>query len=551
LRRSARDQRAGRRARLRRRFRARHVAERGRLIHRASHGGARRIATPRARCRRAALVGALALACALGAASPSGAASSVVEPGDGGATWTAADRAALGRDLDQLFAAHALLGAHAGLFVADARDRAPLYARLADDDFVPASTLKLVVGSAALSRLGGAFRFRTTALVERDATGPDRVARVVLRGGGDPFLNVADLNGAAAAVAAAGVRTVAATPGVVTDSMQFDDERYPPGWVWDDFPYDYAAPVTATSFQENAVHLTVTGGARAGAPAVVDTGLGTVRTGDPAACDPAAPLPVVVEAMTTASAVASTIDATRTAEGCIAVTGGVPAGGSDDVDAAVPHPELLAGSVLLAGLRAHGIGISGYGVGNAGPAAQAVWTHESEPMTALLARMWLPSDNLLAELLLKSLGVLQAGTPGTTANGALLESQYLASLGIDPATISLRDGSGLSIYDRITPRALVELLDADWAGPNRAVVLTALPVAGMRGTLKGSFTGTLAAGRVFAKSGSMTHVRALAGYVATQKHGTIAFALMVDDYVGDTAPLDTARAAIVARLTSS
>jgi D-alanyl-D-alanine carboxypeptidase/D-alanyl-D-alanine-endopeptidase (penicillin-binding protein 4) len=179
-----------------------------------------------------------------------------------------------------------------------------------------------------------------------------------------------------------------------------------------------------------------------------------------------------------------------------------------------------------------------------------VWTHDSEPMTALLAGMWLPSDNLLAELLLKSLGVLQAGTPGTTANGALLESQYLASLGIDPATISLRDGSGLSIYDRITPRALVELLDADWASPNRAVVLTALPVAGVRGTLKDSFAGTLAAGRVFAKSGSMTHVRALAGYVATQTHGTIAFALMVDDYVGDTAPLDAARGAIVERLTS-
>jgi D-alanyl-D-alanine carboxypeptidase/D-alanyl-D-alanine-endopeptidase (penicillin-binding protein 4) len=485
-------------------------------------------------------------------ASPSGAAPSVVEPAGGGATWTAADRAALGQDLDRLFGAHALAGAHAGLFVADARDGAPLYTRLADDDFVPASTLKLVVGSAALAKLGGAFRFRTTALVERDGTGPDRAARVVLRGGGDPFLNVADLNGAAAAIAAAGVRTVVATPGVVSDSTLFDDVQYPPGWVWDDFPYDYAAPVTATSFQENAVHLTVTGGARAGSPAVVDTGgWGTLRSGDPAACDPVAPLPIVVEATTTASAVASTIDAARTTDGCIAVTGGVPAGGSDDVDAAVPHPQALAASVLLAGLRARGIGVYGYDVGTAAPGAQAVWTHDSEPMTALLARMWLPSDNLLAELLLKSLGVQQSGTPGTTANGAQLESQYLASLGIDPATISLRDGSGLSIYDRITPHALVQLLDADWAGPNRAVVLAALPVAGVRGTLKDSFAGTPAAGRVFAKSGSMTHVRALAGYVATQTHGTVAFALLVDDYVGDTAPLDAARGAIVARLTSS
>jgi len=416
---------------------------------------------------------------------------------------------------------------------------------------VPASTLKLVVGSAALAKLGGAFRFRTTALVERDAAAPDRAARIVLRGGGDPFLNAADLNAAATAIAATGLRTVTATPGVVTDSELFDDEKYPPGWVWDDFPYDYAAPVTATSFEENAIHLTVAGGQRAGAPVAVDAGAwGTLRTGDPAACEPASPLPIVVEATTTASNVASTIDAARTADGCIAVTGGVPAGGGDDVDAAVPHPEALAASSLFGSLRARGVAVSGYGAGSATPAAQTMWTHDSEPMSELLGRMWLPSDNLLAELLLKSLGVQHAGAPGTTANGADLELQYLTSLGIDGTAISLRDGSGLSIYDRITPRDLVELLEADWAGPNRAAVLAALPVAGVRGTLKEAFAGP-AAGRVFAKSGSMTHVRALAGYAATRTHGTVAFALMVDDYVGDTAALDAARGAIVARLTGS
>ncbi len=417
---------------------------------------------------------------------------------------------------------------------------------------MPASTLKLVVGSAALAKLGSGFRFRTTALLAPGGTSPGSVAEVVLHGGGDPFLDGADLDAAAAAVVAAGARTVVATPGVVADSTLFDDERYPPGWVWDDFPYDYAAVVTATSFDENAVHLTVTAGDGAGAPVSVDAGRwGTFRTGAPATCDAGAPLPLVVDAVTAAPATESTIDAARSAQGCVAVTGALAPRGADEVDAAVPNPETLAGAVLLDALRGRGVAVSGYGTGAAPAASRVVWTHDSDALPALVARMWLPSDNLLAELLLKSLGVLQAGAPGTTANGAALELHYLASLGIDPAGVSLRDGSGLSIYDRITPRDLVTLLGDDWNSPNRGAVLAALPVAGVRGTLRDSFAGTPAAGRVFAKSGSMTHVRALAGFIATRTHGTVAFALMVDDYVGEAGPLDTARAAIVERLTGS
>ncbi len=421
----------------------------------------------------------------------------------------------------RLFGARAFAGAHAGLVVADARDRTPLYARLPDDDFVPASTLKLVVGSAALAKLGSGFRFRTTALLAPGGTSPGSVAEVVLHGGGDPFLDGADLDAAAAAVVAAGARTVVATPGVVADSTLFDDERYPPGWVWDDFPYDYAAAVvTATSFDENAVHLTVTAGDGAGAPVSVDAGRwGTFRTGAPATCDAGAPLPLVVDAVTAAPATESTIDAARSAQGCVAVTGALAPRGADEVDAAVPHPETLAGAVLLDALRGRGVAVSGYGTGAAPAASRVVWTHDSDALPALVARMWLPSDNLLAELLLKSLGVLQAGTPGTTANGALLESQYLASLGIDPATISLRDGSGLSIYDRITPRDLVTLLEDDWVSPNRGAVRRGAPGRGHARNAARFVRRSPAAGRVFAKSGSMTHVRALADSSRPERTG--------------------------------
>src|SRR5947209_18163982 len=90
----------------------------------------------------------------------------------------------------------------------------------------------------------------------------------------------------------------------------------------------------------------------------------------------------------------------------------------------------------------------------------------------------------MGELFLKELGVQQAREPGTDANGEKLESAWLKSLGVDPGSVSIDDGSGLSQYDRITPRDLLTILQYDWNGPNRAIVLEAVPVAGGRGSLR-------------------------------------------------------------------
>jgi D-alanyl-D-alanine carboxypeptidase/D-alanyl-D-alanine-endopeptidase (penicillin-binding protein 4) len=164
------------------------------------------------------------------------------------------------------------------------------------------------------------------------------------------------------------------------------------------------------------------------------------------------------------------------------------------------------------------------------PGSRVVWTHDGEPLSDLLADMWWPSDNLVAELLLREIGRQTAGTPGTSAHGVAAERTWLTSIGVDPATLTIVDGSGLSSYDRVTPRALVAILQADWNGPYREMVLDDLPLSGVRGTTAGDFKGTLAAGRTFAKTGSMNHTRGLAGYLATLHHGAVTFAWSVDDW---------------------
>jgi D-alanyl-D-alanine carboxypeptidase/D-alanyl-D-alanine-endopeptidase (penicillin-binding protein 4) len=180
--------------------------------------------------------------------------------------------------------------------------------------------------------------------------------------------------------------------------------------------------------------------------------------------------------------------------------------------------------------------------------ARVVWTHDGEPLSDLLADMWWPSDNLVAELLLKAVGRQARGVPGTTANGVDVERAWLAGIGVDPVSVTIADGSGLSSYDRITPRALAAILQADWNGPFRDIVLDDLPLAGVRGTLAKSFIGSLAERRTFAKTGSFNHTRALAGYLATIRHGAVTFVWNVDDWMGTDADLNALRVRVLARL---
>jgi serine-type D-Ala-D-Ala carboxypeptidase/endopeptidase (penicillin-binding protein 4) len=470
-----------------------------------------------------------------------------VTPDGGGAPWSSDDVAALRSGLDAAFAhTAAVAGAHTGLYAVDARGGALLYARLADDEFMPASTLKLVVGSVALSRLGSAFRFHTQALL---TTAADGTTDLTLRGGGDPFLDANDVAALATAVAAAGVTRIGA---LTIDSSYFDAQPYPPGWVWDDFPFYYAPVVTATTFEENVLHVSATGAASVGAPATVTTAplAGAVLDALPPSCPQDGPPQVFSRVTTSAGSADSTLDVARSLGGCILAVGTVPRGGSDTADAAVPSPEAYVRLALTAALGARHVAVA-----DAAPQPQRgdatsriVWAHDSEPLPNVVADMWQPSDNLVAELLLKALGVARSGVPGTTENGAALEREWLQGAGVDPNSVTLRDGSGLSIYDRITPRGLVKLLLADWNGPYRKTVLTALPVAGVRGTLREEFVDTPAAGRAFVKTGSMTHVRGLAGYVQTRSHGAVAFALMVDDWNGKSPPLDAFRGNVLTRL---
>ena len=422
---------------------------------------------------------------------------------------------------------HALRGAQVGLIAADTTRGTLLYSRNADQEFMPASNFKLLVGSAALHILGPNFSYVTTVLADSAPSGGVVTGNLYLRGGGDALLSAADLDAAGESLAVAGVKHIKGD--LVADATHDDAQRYGYGWSWDDLPYYYAPVVTALELDDGVVHINMVPGASVGAPV-------TLRV-DPQ--NDAFTIENKLQTGAHGSQDTSDIERSWDAPKQIGLTGSYPLGAkpSGDIAPSVPDPESYAGSVFARALASHGITLTGnIRDGKTPPHSTVLWSHDSLPMPELMRRFWYTSDNLMGELLLKELGVAQRGEPGTDENGRVVEQRYLRSIGVDPATVSISDGSGLSSYDRITPRDLFTILQSDWNGAYRDIVIDALPIAGVRGSLRHLFAGTPAQGTVFAKTGSISHVRTISGFIQTKTHGVVTFSFLVNQWMGADEP---------------
>jgi len=441
----------------------------------------------------------------------------------------AALRARIGRILRAARAGE-LRGAHVAFLAIDAKRGTLIDSIHPDDDFIPASTFKLIVGSASLDTFGADRRFVTTLSSDGTREGTALHGDLILRGGGDPTLDGKALRDAARAVARTGITRVDGALLLDDTAFRYPSALYRPGWAWDDLTYGYGAPTSALSLDENALHVTVAPGPRPGAAVVLSVAPQTPS------------LQIENRAITGSSEATDTIDAMRpwNDPNVVRIFGVIPqsAKSPDRFRVAVENPQAFVGDAFLADLEANGIAVAaGIRTDATPPQVTKIWQHRSPPLATILARMWQPSDNFIAEMLFRQLG------------GARAERAWLRKVGIDPKTLTIVDGSGLSAYDRVTPRALVRILQYDRAPQNRAIVEAALPLSGVRGTLQDRFRDPILRGKVNAKTGSVNHVRTLAGYLQTERHGTVTFALLVNDWMdrgpGAMKRLDAVRGAIL------
>jgi serine-type D-Ala-D-Ala carboxypeptidase/endopeptidase (penicillin-binding protein 4) len=201
------------------------------------------------------------------------------------------------------------------------------------------------------------------------------------------------------------------------------------------------------------------------------------------------------------------------------------------------NPALTAAQLFTKALARAGVHVAGTAaLGAARPGGVDLASVDSPTLEALVHHMDIASDNFFAEMLVKELGAVQLAQ-GTTAAGLRVVSAQLAAADVPLRGVSLADGSGLSLLDRMTASALVSLLRVMWNDPGvRPELLASLPVAGRTGTLHDRMRGTAAAGLVRAKTGTTDNATALSGFVG----GRYVFSVLVD---GDPVSWTASRAA--------
>ncbi len=419
----------------------------------------------------------------------------------------------------------------------------------------PASNMKLYTVAAALDRLSPDFRFVTSvySMVKPDSDGALK-GDLIVYGRGDPSLaarfNSGDyfkgIDDLAARIAAAGVKKIDGN--LVGDETYFSGPPYGSGWEWEDLTWYYGAEVSSLVVNDNALDLFVKPGPNVGSPAVVTTG------------PPDPFLSVINRVVTGPKGTRRSISVYRgLGENRIELAGTI---GLEDRGytggIGISHPAQLFMSILRSALNQRGIKIKGstqivserIGVSNiprgyvAAPdkAPFEIARLQSPPFATVAANTLKPSQNLYTEIILRTIGEVvpvQAVTDPRNSSedaGHDVVKAFLKEANLNPDSLVLSDGSGLSRNDMITAESNVQLLTYMSKHKYASVWRDALPIAGVDGTLRNRLKNTVAENNLRAKTGSLSSAASLSGYVTTAAGENLVFAIIVNNYPSDTEP---------------
>ncbi len=434
----------------------------------------------------------------------------------------------LSSQIDPLLADHRYRGVLAGVMVYSLDRKQVLYAHDEELLFTPASNTKLFTSGAALAALGADYRFRTE--IYRD--GPIQKGTIkgdlVIKGYGDPTLAtrgslqvqagttieqvVHDLKGM-------GIRRVEGN--ILVDKEAFTDHRYGKGWAWDDESYYYQPQIEALAINRGTVRFDYLPGDKPGDPIRLEL---TPKTRY---------VKVIDEAVTGPAGSKETLRLERDrGTNRIRLTGSIPLDFSGDYTRVpVDHPHLYTGYVLKETMEREGITFSSNSSVRSGTKprkATLVKTYYSPRLSEVTNYLNKVSDNFYAEMILRTLGWEVKGE-GSAAAGRKVVAEYGKRFGLDPY-YTLEDGSGLTRYNSFTPQQVIRLLTVSASQPTEAAFVDSLPLAGVNGTLRTRMQNTAAAGNLRGKTGSLTNVSALSGYVRSRDGERLAYAIMLNGY---------------------
>ena len=455
----------------------------------------------------------------------------------------------LRRDLQSIFTDSAVDHAVWSVSVQSLKQGGTLYSLNPSRMQVPASNQKLITSAVAAERLGWDYRYTTKIYTTGTLSdGGDLDGDLVVVSNGDPTINPRHperwgaFDAWAKELYTKGIRRVGGH--LVGDDNAFAEPGYGFGWAWDDLVTGYGAAVGALQYNENQIELMILPGPEAGARAIIsqsppgggmllDHGVTTVAAGQP-----------------------SRITVERSPGSAMLRVIGQVAIDSPPITelAAVPNPTLFYLNALRATLERHRILVGGntldiddQRVKPDYSRATLVLEDRSPTLDAVIDVCLKWSRNEYAETMLMSLA--PAGAEATAEAGLAVVNETLLNWGVKPELYVARDGSGLSRNDYIAPDALIGLLSRVWGDErHREKFQATLPQSATSGTLENRMKDTPAAGRVWAKTGSMSNVRSLSGYLMTLDNEPIVFSIIVNGFHVPSSRIDAAMDEALVRL---
>jgi len=417
-------------------------------------------------------------------------------------------------------------GGVAGISVRDAADGKILYQYNGSTHLRPASNMKLITGAAALQVLGMNYRFSTEVLTNGKREGNAIVGNVYLRGKGDPSLLEKDLNELASKLKKMGVTRIKGK--LVADDTWYDKVRYSVDLPLSDQHEYYGAAISALTISPNSdydagtVIVQVTPGKKAGQAANVSL---TPKNNY---------VKIYNQTKTSKSGSANTVKVTRKqGTNDIYLTGNIPMKGAQTKEwIAVWEPTGYALELFRMAIQKQGIVIEGgKATGRTPTYATLLAVDQSEPLSELLVPFMKLSNNTIGEVLVKEMGKV-SGKEGSWDEGLRIMKEQMPSLGILSDEYTIRDGSGISHLNLLSANALSSLLYAVQKEKWFPTYRSSLPVAGnsnrmIGGTLRNRMIGTAAAGRVIAKTGTISKVSTLSGYVHSKSGKRYIFSILL------------------------
>lgn len=443
----------------------------------------------------------------------------------------AVDTSAMGRLLafieDSINAAPQLRGGTWSYYLGPVNADTAIYEINSETGLVPASVMKVVTTGTALSLLGPGYRFTTLLQYDGAKSGNTLEGNIFIRGNGDPSLGSEAygssvekvVNNWTNAIVGMGVDSIAGC--IIGDAEAFERDMTPGGWCWEDVQSDYGAGPSGLSIHENQFSISLSGSG-GHVSMRYSPKIPGMKLYNQCVCNPAI-------GKSYAYVTGGPYQFDRCVQG--EVNGSLEARGS------IPDPALLCAQLLKEKLQEHGIKVRDSattirlirlnGLSLKSEGGRKVITSISSPSLAeLVYHTNQISQNFYAETILRAIALKEKGY-GSTTGGVSAVYTFWKNHNVDLQGMFMVDGCGLSRNNSITTKQLVSMLRTF---AKDSVMFPSfyrsLPVAGESGTIRKLADSTAAEGNLRAKSGTMSRVRAYAGYVDTKSGNRMAFAMI-------------------------